>query len=184
MIHTVARLPRLSFAALITSLLVTSAAVPALAENSKPQPVPWVNTIPDARDIPYPGTITLDIDATDTKRGIFTTKETIPVAEAGDMVLLFPKWLPGTHSPTGQLDKVVGLHIRTGGKELAWTRDPVDVFAYHITVPRGAKTIDVDLQFASATATDQGSIVMGPDIMRLQWNSMSLYPAGYFTRQI
>jgi predicted metalloprotease with PDZ domain len=180
MIRDVARLSRHSFGPLIASLMVT----PALAENSKPQPVPWINTIPDARDIPYPGTITLDIDATDTKRGIFTTKEVIPVAQAGEMVLLFPKWLPGTHSPTGQLDKIVGLHIRAGGKELAWTRDPVDVFAYHITVPKGAKALDVALQFASATAADQGGIVMGPDILRLQWNSMSLYPAGYFTRQI
>ncbi|MDB5706489.1 MAG: peptidase [Sphingomonas bacterium] len=176
MIRNVARLLAVS--------LLASAAMPALAENSKPQPVPWINTIPDARDIPYPGTITLDIDATDTKRGIFTTRETIPVAQAGSMVLLFPKWLPGNHSPTGQLDKVVGLHIRGNGKDIAWERDPVDVFAYHIKVPRGVKTLDVDLQFASATAADQGTIVMGPDIMRLQWNSMSLYPAGYFTRQI
>ncbi|MES1974172.1 MAG: peptidase M61 [Pseudomonadota bacterium] len=177
MIRTVARLS-------LTVSLLASAAMPALAENSKPQPVPWVDTIPAARDIPYPGTITLDIDATDTARGIFTTKETIPVKEAGHMVLLFPKWLPGNHSPTGQLDKVVGLHIRAGGKEIAWTRDPVDVYAFHIEVPAGARALDIDLQFASATAPDQGTVVVGPDIMRLQWNSMSLYPAGYFTRQI
>jgi predicted metalloprotease with PDZ domain len=164
--------------------LLASAAIPALAENSKPQPVPFVNTIPDARDIPYPGTITLDIDATDIKRGIFTTKETIPVAKAGPMVLLFPKWLPGAHSPRGELDKVVNLHIRANGKEIHWTRDPVDVFAYHIDVPSGAKTLDIGLQFASSTASDQGSIVVSPEMLRLQFNSMSLYPAGYFTRQI
>ena len=100
------------------------------------------------------------------------------------MVLLFPKWLPGNHSPSGQIDKLAGLKIRAGGKAVAWTRDPVDVTAFHIDVPAGAKSLDIDLQFLSATAADQGSIVMGPDILRLQWNSMSLYPAGYFTRQI
>ena len=168
----------------LASLLLASVALPASAENSKPQPVPFVDTIPQARDIPFPGTVTLDIDATDTRRGIFTTKETISGVEAGHMVLLFPKWLPGNHSPTGQLDKLVGLHIRSGGKEIAWTRDPVDVFAFHIDVPEGARALDIDLQFASATAPEQGTVVMGPDIMRLQWNSMSLYPAGYFTRQI
>jgi predicted metalloprotease with PDZ domain len=156
----------------------------ALAENSKPQPVPYVNTIPDARDIPYPGTMTIDVDATDIKHGIFTTKQTIPVARSGPMVLLFPKWLPGAHSPRGELDKVVNLHIRANGKEIHWTRDPVDVFAYHIDVPSGAKTLDIGLQFASATASDQGSIVVSPDMSRLQFNSMSLYPAGYFTRAI
>jgi len=172
---------------LSVSLLASAAPLligTALAENSKPQPVPFVNTIPDARDIPYPGTITLDIDATDIKRGIFTTKETIPVAKSGPMVLLFPKWLPGAHSPRGELDKVVNLHIRANGKEIHWTRDPVDVFAYHIDVPSGVKTLDIGLQFASATASDQGSIVVSPEMLRLQFNSMSLYPAGYFTRQI
>ncbi len=169
-------------AALTTLLLATAA--PVLAENSKPQPVPYVDTIPPAQDIRFPGTITLDIDATDTRRGIFTTRETISGVSAGHMVLLFPKWLPGNHSPTGQLDKLAGLHIRAGGKELAWTRDPVDVYAFHIDVPAGAKALDIDLQFLSATAGDQGAVVMSPNMLRLQWNSMSLYPAGYFTRQI
>ncbi|MEG3177945.1 peptidase M61 [Sphingomonas sp. RB3P16] len=168
----------------LTALLLASVAAPALAENSKPQPVPIVDTIPAAKDIAFPGTISLAIDATDTTRGIFTTRETISGVSAGPMVLLFPKWLPGNHSPTGQLDKLAGLHIRAGGKELAWTRDPVDVYAFHIDVPTGADSLDIDLQFLSATAPDQGSVVMTPDMLRLQWNSMSLYPAGYFTRQI
>ena len=172
-------LPR---AALITVLLASTA--PALAENSRPQPVPYVDTIPTARDIPFPGTVSLEIDATDLKRNIFTTHETITGVSAGHMVLLFPKWLPGTHSPTGQIDKLAGLKISAGGKAVAWTRDPVDVTAFHIEVPKGAKTLEIDLQFLSATAADQGGIVMGPDMLRLQWNSMSLYPAGYFTRQI
>ena len=166
------------------TILLLASATPVLAENSKPQPVPFVDTIPAARDIPFPGTVLLDIDATDTQRGIFTAHETITGVSAGPMVLLFPKWLPGTHSPTGQIDKLAGLKISAGGKPVAWTRDPVDVTAFHIDVPRGAKTIEIDLQFLSATAPDQGSVVMGRDILRLEWNSMSLYPAGYFTRQI
>ncbi|CAN5313597.1 M61 family metallopeptidase [soil metagenome] len=160
------------------------AALPAHAENSKQQPAPLTDTIPPARDVAFPGTLTLDIDATDTRRGIFTTRETISGVSAGHMVLLFPKWLPGNHSPTGQIDKLAGLHITGGGKELAWTRDPVDVTAFHIDVPQGVGTLDIKLQFLSATKADQGSIVMSPNMLRLQWNSMSLYPAGYYTRQI
>jgi len=170
----------------LVSLLLGSTAT--LAENSRPQPVPMVDSIPPAKDTPYPGTITLTIDATDTARGIFRTHEVIPVAQAGPMTLLFPKWLPGAHSPRGELDKMAGLHIRAGGsgkgEEIAWTRDPVDVFAFHIDVPAGATALDIDLQFLSATKADQGSVVVSPDMLRLQWNSMSLYPAGYFTRQI
>jgi predicted metalloprotease with PDZ domain len=164
--------------------LLISAAVPALAQNSQPQPVPFADTIPAARDIPYPGTITLDVDATDVQRGIFRVKETIPVAHAGHMVLLFPEWLPGKHAPRGEIEKLAGLKIRAGGKIIPWTRDPVDVYAFHIDVPQGAKKLDLEFQFVSATVANQGRIVMTPNLLNLQWQSVSLYPAGYFTRRI
>jgi predicted metalloprotease with PDZ domain len=170
----------------VATLLATAA--PALAQvppgNTAPQPVPIVDNIPAARDVLYPGTIKLDVDATDTTRGIFRVKETIPVAQAGAMTLLFPKWLPGNHSPTGQLDKLAGLVIRANGKVLPWVRDTVDVYAFHIDVPTGAKNLDVQFQFISATAANQGRVVMTPNMISLQPNSVSLYPAGYFVRQI
>ncbi|MBY8828163.1 M61 family metallopeptidase [Hephaestia mangrovi] len=171
-----------------TSLLLASTAAAAQLVpdgNSKPQPIPFENTIPAPQDIEYPGTMTLDIDASDTSQGIFRVKEALPVAQPGPMVLLYPKWLPGNHSPTGQLDKLTGLVI-TGdkGQPIRWTRDPVDVYAYHIDVPEGVKTLNMVFQFASATAGNQGRIVMTPNLISLQWNSMSLYPAGYFTRGI
>ncbi|AQR74016.1 M61 family metallopeptidase [Sphingomonas sp. LM7] len=169
----------LSFAAL---LLATT--VPAAAQNSAPQPVPIENSIPEARDIAYPGTLLLDIDATDTQRGIFRVKQTIPVAKSGHMVLLYPKWLPGKHGPRGEIEKLTGLQIRANGKVLPWKRDVIDVFAFHIDVPAGARKLDLEFQFASATVSDQGRIVMTPNLMSLQFNSMSLYPAGYYVRRI
>lgn len=174
----------MKYALALTALLLATTA-PALAQNSAPQPVPFEHNIPDARDVPYPGgTITLDVDATNIQQGIFRVKETIPVAEAGHMVLLFPKWLPGSHSPTGQIDKFAGLRITANGKPVPWTRDMVDVYAFHIEVPKGAKKLDLEFQFLSANSGDQGRIVMTPNMLNLQWNSMSLYPAGYFTRRI
>lgn len=170
---------------LASSLLATtavSAQVPA--GNSAPQPVPFVDTIPAPRDVRYPGTIRLDVDASDNRRGIFRVTETIPVAGAGKMVLLFPKWLPGAHSPRGEIEKLAGLIVTAGGKRLDWTRDPVDVYAFHIDVPEGARTIEARFQFISATKGDQGRIVATPTMISLQPNSVSLYPAGYFTRQI
>ena len=35
------------------------------------------------RDVAYPGGMTLDIDATDTERGIYRVTQTIPVARRG-----------------------------------------------------------------------------------------------------
>ena len=171
----------------VASLLLTVAA-PALAQvpagNSAPQPVPFVETIPAAQDIPYPGTLKLDVDATDTERGIFRVRETIPVAKSGPMALLFPKWLPGAHSPRGEIEKLAGLVIRAGGRIVPWTRDPVDVFAFHIDVPAGARTLEAEFQFLSATKTEQGRIMVTPNLISLEPNLVSLYPAGYYTRQI
>ena len=173
---------KLVVAALLASATSALAQVPQ--GNSAPQPVPIINTIPAAEDVPYPGTIQLDVDATDTTRGIFRVKEQIPVAKAGPMALLFPKWLPGNHSPSGQLDKLTGLIIRANGKAVPWVRDTVDVYAYHIDVPSGAKRLDIEFQFVSATASNQGRIMMTPNLISVQPNTVSLYPAGYFTRQI
>jgi predicted metalloprotease with PDZ domain len=165
-------------------LLGTTAAAQVPAGNSAPQPVPVVNTIPAARDIAYPGTLTIDVDATDTERGIFRVRESIPVERAGPMTLLFPKWLPGAHSPRGEIEKLAGLVIRAGGRIVPWTRDPVDVFALHLDVPAGARRLDLQFQFVSATRADQGRIVATPTMVSLQPNSVSLYPAGYFTRRV
>ncbi|PCG08924.1 peptidase M61 [Sphingomonas ginsenosidimutans] len=171
-------------ALLSTAALAHPLAAQVPAGNSAPQPVPFVDTIPAPRDTPFPGTIRLAVDATDTQRGILRVKETIPVPEAGHMVLLFPKWLPGAHSPRGEIEKLAGLVVTANGKRLDWTRDPVDVFAFHIDVPAGAKAIEANFQFLSATKSDQGRIAVTPTMISLQPNSVSLYPAGYFTRQI
>jgi predicted metalloprotease with PDZ domain len=167
-------------------LLVSAAliALPAFAQNSQPQPIPAVSAVPASRDTPYPGTIQLDVDATDVTRAIFKVKESIPVADAGPMTLLFPKWLQGAHAPRGEIEKLSGLIVTSGGKRLTWKRDPYDVHAFHIDVPRGARTVELAFQFISATDGNQGRIVMTPAILNLQWNSVALYPAGYFARQI
>lgn len=143
----------------------------------------FAQTIPEPRDLPFPGTMTLNVDATNTDQGIFRVTQTIP-AQAGPMVLRFPKWLPGNHAPRGQIEKLAGLTIRAGGRTLDWKRDPVDVYAFHIDVPQGARQLDVAFQFLSATEEDQGRIVVTPEMINLQWQSVSLYPAGYYTRRI
>jgi hypothetical protein len=185
MIRPVSVASLLASAALATALAPSAAQAQVPAGNSAPvAQAPFVNTIPDAVDTPYPGTIKLVVDATDTDRGIFRVKETIPVAKAGPMALLFPKWLPGAHTPRGEIEKLAGLVIRANGRVLPWTRDPVDVFAFHIDVPAGATQLDVAFQFLSATKSDQGRIAVTPTMISLQPNSVSLYPAGYYTRQI
>ena len=172
-----------------TFLLLASAliAAPALAQRSLPQPLPIVDAVPAAKDVPFPGTLRLHVDTADTLHGVFKVEETIPVPPdlAGKkMALLFPKWLPGKHAPRGEIEKLAGLEIRANGQVLAWKRDPVDVYAFWVEVPAGATALDVRFQFLSATDGPQGRIVVTQDMLNLQPNSVSLYPAGWFTRQI
>jgi len=173
--------------ALLSSAFVASAALAqsggAPTGTSQPEALPIVDTIPGARDIPYPGTIRLSVDASDVEQRIFHVEEVIPV-KPGPLVLLYPAWLPGAHAPQGEIDKVAGLTISAGGKTLAWKRDTVDVRAFHIDVPEGVAAITAKFNFLSATADDQGAVVMTPNIVALEWISNLLYPAGHYSRRI
>src|SRR5262245_50065857 len=111
-------------------------------QNNTPQALAIVDSIPAARDVAYPGTITLSVDASDNTRGIFRVTETIPVSAAGPLTLLYPKWLPGSHSPGGAISSVAGLKFTAGGKVLPWRRDSVDVCAFHLDVPAGTQSIE------------------------------------------
>jgi predicted metalloprotease with PDZ domain len=152
--------------------------------NSRPEAITKVDTIPAARDITYPGTIQLTVDASDVTRGIFKIRQHVPVTGPGDFVLLYPKWLPGHHSPSGQINKVAGFKASANGRELQWKRDTLDVYAFHVDVPAGVNAIDVEFQYVSPTDNNQGRIVATPDMASIQWIANSLYPAGYYTRNI
>jgi predicted metalloprotease with PDZ domain len=152
--------------------------------HSEPQPTPMPPPIKAPRDVHYPGVMTVSVDATDVERRIFRVRETIPVAAAGPMVLLYARWIPGHHSPSGEIHDFAGLKITAGGRPVPWTRDTADVFAYHVNVPAGAKALEIEAQFLSATDTPQGPAVMTREMLRLNWFATALYPAGYFTRRI
>src|SRR5580658_7497599 len=106
--------------------LILFAFMPILshAQNSAPEALPIVDTIPPVRDIPRPGVITILVDASDNTRGIFRVTETIPVTAAGPLTLLYAKWLPGHHSDSGPIKDLAGITFDAGGQSLAWRRDP------------------------------------------------------------
>lgn len=139
--------------------------------------------VPAPADRPYPGTIVLKVDATNLAQQIFRMQMTVPVSP-GPMTFLYPQWLPANHGPSGPLTQLAGLKFTAGGKPVAWTRDPVDVFAFHVTVPDGVTTLEVQYQFLSPLDPAQGRVVMTDDILGLQWPSVTLYPAGYVARRI
>ena len=174
------RMRALAFA--LPFLIALPAASPA--ENTM-APVPvHRDAFPVARDLPYPGTIQLEVDATDIARSIFKVREVIPVVQPGRMTLQVPKWLPGHHGPDGEIDKIAGVTFTANGQVLPWTRDPFENYAFHIDVPAGVSTVEARFSFLSAINPRQGRVVVTPDMLNLQWEAVSMYPAGYYTRRI
>ena len=139
--------------------------------------------VPAPQDIPFEGTLKINVDATDIAHRVFRVHEVVP-AKPGPLTLLYPQWLPGNHSPTGSIDKLAGLVVKANGKVVPWKRDPLNVYAFHVDVPDDANSVEVEFQFLSAQDTRQGRVVMTPEMLNLQWNSVSLYPAGYYASRI
>jgi predicted metalloprotease with PDZ domain len=139
--------------------------------------------VPPPADVAYPGTIMIDVDATDIAQRIFRVKQAMPV-QPGPLTLLFPAWLPGNHAASGPIDKIAGLEITANGQRLDWKRDPLDVFAFHVVVPPGVSSLSMQYQYLTPTDRNQGRVVMTPNMLNLQWNAVVLYPAGHYASRI
>ena len=172
----------LNFPLLVAASLTFLGIAPAADTLPKALPIP--DTIPEARDIPYPGTLEISVDATDLQQRIYYVKQTLPVSGPGKLTLMLPKWIPAKHRVFGSIRALAGLTIRHRNKIIPWKRDDVEVYAFHLDVPAGAKSLDLEFQFLSPTEPNQGRVVTTPDMLNLQWWDMVLYPAGYYTRQI
>jgi predicted metalloprotease with PDZ domain len=153
----------------------------ALAE---PQGVPPTAAIAAPDSASYPGTIILAVDATDINRHIFRVRETLPVAGAGAITLLFPKWLPGEHAPVGPIGQLAGLVISANGKRLEWKRDPVEMTAFHLKVPEGVNKLEIEMDRLAISEEKFAGTVVTSTIIAVKWSSLSLYPAGFATSGI
>ena len=116
----------------------------------------------------------LRVDATDAPRNILHSTVTIPVT-SGDLTLVYPKWIPGNHRPTGPIQNVAGLHIKAGAKDLDWQRDLVDMYAFHVQVPQGVNELEV--QFDTITYNGKNS-ASSSKVLDLNWNQVVVYPQG------
>lgn len=166
-----------AFAAVCIALATTVAA----QKSPGPQPVPMPPAIVAPVDTPYPGTISLLVDVTNVANRVMSVQETIPV-KGREITLLYPEWLPGTHSPSNPAEAVAGLVVTANGKRIPWVRDSVDMYAFHIEVPQNAPALDVNFQYLGPMDPKRGRI--SSKFADVTWNSVLLYPAGYFSRDI
>jgi len=121
--------------------------------------------------------IRIELDATQAPTGLLHSHMTIP-ATPGDLTLAYPKWIPGEHGPGGPLSQVVRLTFGANGKPLAWRRDDLDIFVFHVDVPAGVSEVQADLDFACVLGQEgfQSDICTSYDQLVVNWWLVVLYP--------
>jgi len=104
----------------------------------------------------------------------------------GPLVLYYPEWIPGEHMPDGPIVDVAGLKFIGNGKAIPWRRDLLDMFAFHLDIPEGVSTLDIDFDFLlSAPATGYSAGASATAYLDLiNWNQVVLYPQGYPVRDL
>jgi len=172
------------FSAAIAAVFVPAFTPYAGAQASGgPEPAPLPPPVAAPADIPYPGVLSLTVNLTNTTDGMVAVDETIPV-RAGRLTLLYPQWIPGEHAPEGPIEDVAGLFITGNGQSISWVRDRVNMYAFHVDVPDGVTSLDVKFDYLSAIRPQDGAVEISPEMTDLSWNTVVLYPAGHFSRDI
>ncbi len=113
--------------------------------------------------------ISLSVDVSEAPRRIFHGRLVIPV-EPGPLALYFPKWIPGTHAPTGDVQNLAGLRLSASGNPVPWQRDAEDMHAFHCQVPQGTRQLEIELDCLLASATARLAVI--------RWEYLLLYPKG------
>ncbi|HEY3704901.1 MAG TPA: M61 family peptidase [Terracidiphilus sp.] len=115
-------------------------------------------------------------DLTDAPRKMYHAEVDLPVTP-GPLTLTTPRWIPGNHRPTGPVSDITGVVFTIDGKPIAWRRDDVDLYEFHVTVPQGAATLHAHLDcIVTARLTNKMAV--------LEWEKLLLYPAHVPVRDI
>jgi predicted metalloprotease with PDZ domain len=115
-------------------------------------------------------------DLTDAPRKLYHAEVDLPVS-AGPLALTTPKWIPGNHRPTGPVDDITGVVFTIDGKPIAWRRDDVDLYEFHVTIPKGVTTLHAHLDCIVTARVSHKMAV-------LEWEKLLLYPAHTPVRDI
>ncbi|HKN20649.1 MAG TPA: hypothetical protein VJX73_04490, partial [Terracidiphilus sp.] len=120
--------------------------------------------------------IQITADLSDAPRKLFHAEVDLPVTP-GPLTLTTPKWIPGHHMPDGPVQEITGVVFTANGQTLAWRRDDVDLYQFHLTIPPGVSTLHAHLDCIVTARISQKMAAM-------EWESLLLYPANTPVRDI
>jgi predicted metalloprotease with PDZ domain len=120
--------------------------------------------------------IKITADLTEAPRKLYHAEVDLPVSP-GQLTLTTPKWIPGNHRPTGPADEITGVVFTIDGKPIAWRRDDVDLYEFHLTIPEGVTTLHAHLDCIVTARVSQKLAV-------LEWQKLMIYPAHVPVRDI
>jgi len=67
--------------------------------------------------------------------------------------------------------------MEAGGRTVAWQRDDVDMYQFHVTVPSGVQTLEVSLDALTSTENaGSNGPAASSNLLDLNWNAVVLYP--------
>jgi len=150
-----------SHSARIALLIAVALAVLQPSYAQKPVPQPAIQIVADLSDAP---------------RKLYHAEVDIPVTE-GPITLTTPKWIPGTHGPNGPVNSITGVVFSANGQTIPWRRDDVDLFQFHLNIPKGVTTLHAHLDCIVTARVTQKIAV-------LEWEKLLLYPANTPVRDI
>ena len=120
--------------------------------------------------------IRITADLSEASRKLYHAEIDLPV-KAGENTFTTPKWIPGNHRPTGPVDDIVGVVFSVDGKPIPWRRDDVDLYEFHVDVPKGVTTLHAHLDcIVLSRASDKIAV--------LEWEKLLLYPSRRPVRDI
>lgn len=124
--------------------------------------------------------IKLSVDLRDAPRKLLHTREVLAV-EPGPLTLAFPQWIGNEHTPA-PLTQQVGLFIKAlsndggGARPVRWTRDPLNLYLYRVSVPEGTRLLEITFDFVTSDLSGDGHASSDANLVVLDWNTVVLYP--------
>lgn len=85
--------------------------------------------------------------------------------------------------PDAVIDNIVWLRMSANGQPVEWKRDPVDMFAFHVVVPEGAKVLNVAMDVVAPCQRSDLSAATA-ELFVLDWYTLVLYPQGTSVRDV